>query len=286
MYLSKMFKWGDSGPALPEAIKKLKQDFMLDNAATRDDDLCKWDFERSIKEAKEVWDKDRKNPDKLLRLAESYGILESSDKRCLEACGDLMAYNLNTMDVQRQGDFWALYGRSLFLNDRYDEALLAFLKARTLHQEKGNKQLRKRNNISLLRAYSCLGKSRLAAERLEVALTLCDEHDDTIMLYLHAKHALEETGNARDAEVLDDIWYVQMDMNKELKKKFESYTEMGDNVGKRLVDTPDRVLDWHYHWERFRDAVCESCKDRWVKTSFCCLMVLLMFNIMLMLNKK
>merc|ERR1712136_246439 len=66
------------------------------------------------------------------------------------------------------------------------------------------------------------GKSKEAAERLEVALTqVRDGKDEAIMLYINAKGALEETGVARDPEVKDT---------------YESYITMGTGLMTQLAD--------------------------------------------------
>merc|ERR1712224_404713 len=51
-----------------------------------------------------------------------------------------------------------------------------------------------------------------------------------MLMYMHAKNALERTGTPRDAEILDDIWYVFLDMHDTEKRQWENYQNVGDNV--------------------------------------------------------
>merc|ERR1719343_1286195 len=102
------------------------------------------------------------------------------------------------MDTQRQGEAYQLFGRSLFLASRFEESLKALQRAQICFKEKGNFKLRRQNNRALLRAFCALGRGKEASERLEVALTLCENTDDCILLYISAKQALEHTGDDRD----------------------------------------------------------------------------------------
>jgi len=219
-----------------KAITQLRQDWLSDNADEREEGVTRKELEQKIQEALERC-RSLTDPGAWLEVAESYGILDPTDKRCLDTCEVVMKCALPWLDKQRQGDANQIYGRSLFLAGRYEESLRALLRAQACFRDMGNCNLRKHNNVGLLRAYAALGKSKEAAERLEVALTqVRDGKDEAIMLYINAKGALEETGVARDAEVLDDIWYVYMDMHPEVKDTFESYITMGTGLMTQLAD--------------------------------------------------
>eukprot|EP00746_Dinoflagellata_sp_MGD_P018706 gnl/MRDRNA2_/MRDRNA2_143377_c0_seq1.p1 gnl/MRDRNA2_/MRDRNA2_143377_c0~~gnl/MRDRNA2_/MRDRNA2_143377_c0_seq1.p1 ORF type:complete len:282 (-),score=65.22 gnl/MRDRNA2_/MRDRNA2_143377_c0_seq1:74-919(-) len=231
--LSKYMKFTNAEPMAASAILQLKDDFKGENADARDEDLRKKDFEQRIKDAQKQCREHPSDGEKMLRLAEAYGVLDPTDKQCLDTCDKLLILGVKSLDLQRQGDFWQLRGRSLFMHDKYDESLLSFLRAKDCYREKGNKALRKLNNTALLRVYASLGRSKMAAERLEIALTLCEKNDETCLLYMHAKNALEQTGTERDVEVLDDIWYVQLDMNPELRKTHDQLHEMTKNLSRQ-----------------------------------------------------
>merc|ERR1711924_199415 len=66
-----------------------------------------------------------------------------------------------------------------------------------------------------------------------------------MLLCMHAKNALEKTGTPRDAEILDDIWYVFLDTHEVEKKQWESYQSMGDNVLRQCRhDNDDDQKNW------------------------------------------
>lgn len=271
---------------LPQAVKQLKEDFKGDNADAREADLFRGDYENRIVEARKRLAFAPRDEELLLKLAEAHGVLDPQDARCLDILEELIALGAGRLpDLQRQGDFWHLYGRSLFLADRFEESLLAFLRAKDCYRERGNKALRRRTNTGLLRVYAALGKSKLAAERLEVALTLCEDHDEMILLYMHAKHALEQTGVERDASVLDDIWYVELDTNDELRRKFESYNSMvKDLVGSQMRNGDDRdSLTWEEVRRQLRRAALDLSQDKRVQTFFAVVACLLFVNIVMLL---
>jgi hypothetical protein len=267
MSLTKLFRFSESGKTmLPAAVVTLKEDFKGENADARpDEDMRRTDYMLRTEKAKARSAKEPRDVELKLQLAESYAILDPDCKEALSACQECLEKGVKSLELQRQGDFWYLYGRSLFLADRPDEALLAFLDAKRIYATKGNKAVRKLTNCGLLRVYAALGKSKLAAERLEVALTMCDDLDSTCLLYMHAKHALEQTGNERDAEVLDDIWYVELDTNRELRNKFEQYEGMCKGVLKQSTgtgsDDDDKPLTWDDAKKNLRRALVESYRD-------------------------
>lgn len=269
--LSKLFSFDESGKRmLPEAVKVLKEDFRGENADARpDEELRRTDYEIRIREAKKRASQKPRDVEARLQCAEAHGILDPEDKECLAACEECLRLGgIKKLDLQRQGDFWALYGRSLFLADRFDEALLSFISAKDYYAKMGNKLLRKRTNCGLLRTYAALGKSKLAAERLEVALTMCEELDEICLLYMHAKHSLEQTGNARDVEVLDDIWYCELDINKPLRDKFEEFESMSKNVLRstaREDDDENKAVKWDDVSKGFRRALTESYRDQKIR---------------------
>jgi len=119
-----------------------------------------------------------------------------------------------------------------------------------------------------------MGRGKEASERLEVALTLCENSDDCIMLYISAKQALEFTGRARDKEILDDIWYVYLDMHPEEKTKFEQYNGTGESLCRQFAGGEERheeaPINWSEAWERLKDpevwrdivpTAIEECKN-------------------------
>jgi tetratricopeptide (TPR) repeat protein len=228
-----------------KAISRLRDDWISDNSELRDECATRQSLEKDIKAA-ELAAAGLKNPVKLLDLAEAYGILDPKDPRCLSTCEMVSQVAIPFLEMQRQGDAHQLFGRSLFFAERYEECLEALLKAQEAYRIQGTKELRKRNNIGLMRAYAALGRSKETAQRFEVALTMVGEaEDDFVGMYVSAKSALEETGVARDAEILDDIWYVYLDLNPPEKEKYNSYVQMGENLGRSVGNEEDDLrIDW------------------------------------------
>jgi len=240
-----------------EALKKLRDDWLAENSDAREECVTRWQLNNQIQNAKAKSMKNPEDADLLLDLAAAYGILDPCDKRCLNVCERIMANGVNTLDTQRQGEAHQLYGRSLFLAGQHDGALQALKRAAICFKEKGNFKLRRQTNAGLLRVYSALGRAREASERLEVALTLVEQDDESIMLYISAKQALEHTGNARDAEIFDDIWYVYLDTHPEIKAKFEQYKYSGEALCRQFAGGEERSeeppVDWNGVWQRLKD---------------------------------
>lgn len=238
-------------------MQKLREDWLAENSDAREEGATKWQLENQIGHAKARSSKEPKNMDRLLDLAAAYGILDPCDKRCMNVLERLMATGVSELDTQRQGDAYQLFGRSLFLSGQYEKSLEALKKAQACFKEKGNFGLRRRNNTGLLRAYCALGRGREASERLEVALTLCEEQDDCIQLYVSAKQALEHTGCDRDREILDDIWYVFLDTHPEEKSKFEGYQGVGKGLARDFAKGEERqedeVTSFAELWEKLKD---------------------------------
>eukprot|EP00927_Polykrikos_kofoidii_P061856 TRINITY_DN56680_c0_g1_i1.p1 TRINITY_DN56680_c0_g1~~TRINITY_DN56680_c0_g1_i1.p1 ORF type:complete len:329 (+),score=57.08 TRINITY_DN56680_c0_g1_i1:98-988(+) len=287
--LSSIFRWDESGGAarsrmLPKAINQLKEDFDGDNADAREADLARPHYERRIEEARRQSASSPRDKELQLKLAEAYGILDPRDARCLDTLQQLLGLGVASLDVLRRGDFWYLYGRSLFLADRLQESLLAFLQSKSCYKERGSKPLRRRTNTALLRTYAALGRSKLAAERLEVSLTMCDDLDETILLYTHARHALEQTGMERDASVLDDIWYVELDVNEKLREKFDSYNAMVKNLLKNQLRTggSGKTLSWEDARRRLRKVAHDMSTDERLQTFFATVASLLLICFVLM----
>lgn len=247
-----------AAPAQP--FHTLKEDFKGDVADSRDPDLRSQDYHKRLQVAKEAHLREPKSPKALLWLAETYSVMKPLDTRALDTCEDLLALGVRPLQVQRQGDFWNLYGRCLFLHDRPEESMLALQKAKACYAEQGSRELRRLNNVGLLRVYAALGKGRLAAERLEVALSQCEKQDEALLLYMHAKHALEHTGVARDVEVLDDIWYVHLDTNPDLRDKFEQYDSLAKNVLNGLARPTDGG-SWAKAWKHLKAGCRRAAKD-------------------------
>mmetsp|Transcript_131324 Transcript_131324/g.379907 ORF Transcript_131324/g.379907 Transcript_131324/m.379907 type:complete len:298 (+) Transcript_131324:73-966(+) len=241
-----------------DAVKRLREDWLAENSDAREEGTTRWQLNSQIQTAKDRSNADPEGYDKLLDLAMAYGVLDPCDKRCLNVCERLAATGISTLDTQRQGEAYQLFGRSLFLAGRFEESLSALQRAQICFKEKGNFKLRRQNNRGLLRVFCALGRGREASERLEVALTLVEEVDDAVMLYVSAKQALEFTGKDRDKEILDDIWYVYLDTHAEAKAKFESYTAAGEGVLRQCGPAgeerhEDAPASWAEVWERCKD---------------------------------
>jgi len=238
-------------------LSKLRDDWLAENSDAREEGVTRWQLDNQIGNAKAKTTKQPEDLDLLLDLACAYGVLDPCDKRCLNVLERLMHKGVNTLDTQRQGEAYQLFGRSLFLADRHEEALQALKRASICFREKGNFKLRRQNNAGLLRVYCALGQGKEASERLEVALTLCECTDDCIMLYISAKQALEHTGCDRDREVLDDIWYVYLDTHPEDKAKFESYNESGTSLCRQFAGGEERSeeapVTWAELWDRVKN---------------------------------
>mmetsp|Transcript_91914 Transcript_91914/g.297304 ORF Transcript_91914/g.297304 Transcript_91914/m.297304 type:complete len:298 (-) Transcript_91914:37-930(-) len=257
-----------------EALQKLREDWLAENSDDREEGVTRWQLNNQIAQAKLKTQKAPEDMDRLLDLAEAYGVLEPTDKRGLNVCERLMGQGgVNTLDTQRQGEAYQLFGRCLFLADKHEESLTALQRAAICFREKGNFSLRRRNNRALLRVFCALGRGREASERLEVALTLCENSDDCIMLYISAKQALEHTTCDRDKEILDDIWYVYLDTHPEEKVKFEQYNDTGIGLCRQFAGGEERTeeapVDWNEVWQRVKDpevwkdilpAAVEECK--------------------------
>jgi len=281
-----------------EALKKLREDWLAENSDAREEGVTKWQLNNQIQNTKAKTVKSPEDMDLLLDLAAAYGVLDPCDKRCLNVLERLMHKGVNSMDTQRQGEAYQLFGRSLFLADRHEEALQALKRASICFREKGNFKLRRQNNAGLLRVYCSLGQGKEASERLEVALTLCESPDDCIMLYISAKQALEHTGRDRDREILDDIWYVYLDTHPEEKAKFEQYNESGNSLCRQFAGGEERSEEapqtWAELWERVKNpdvwreilpAVIDDVKNNAViRTMFSLACVLLVTYIVLMIS--
>jgi len=220
------------GPKLivSEEILVLQKDWIAENSDAREEGVLRDEYLRRMKIAEDAHKEDEFNPAKLFELAESYAVMDPRDSRALKLLQRLTASGDMFYDKLRQGDCYQMLSRSLFLACRFEECLEALMKAHACYKENGNRKVRRSNNVGLLRVHAAMGDSRKAAERLEVALTQCEVKDDSMLLYMHAKSALEKTGVARDAEILDDIWYVFLDTHEEEKQQWENYKNMGDNV--------------------------------------------------------
>lgn len=282
-------------------MKKLREDWLAENSDAREEGVTKWQLNNQISHAKLKAEKDPKDFDKLLDLADAYGILDPADKRCLNVCDRLVkAGGVNTLDTQRQGEAYQLYGRCLFLADRLEDSLEALKKANVCFREKGNFTLRRSNNRALLRVLCSLGRGREASERLEVALTLCENSDDCVMLYISAKQALEHTSCDRDKEVLDDIWFVFLDTHPDEKAKFEQYSHTGTSLIRQVGGGEERheeaPVNWNEVWQRLKDpevwreiipgAVEEVKKNAWMKGLFMMSGYMLVMYIFLMCIAK
>lgn len=282
--------WDPPPARLSEELEQLKADWLADNSDAREEGIFLDEYNRRTRAVEERQKADPLDPKKLLELAEAYAIVDPKDKRVLSIGEQLVRFGDLFFDKQRQGDTYQLYGRSLFLANRFQESLEYLLKAHACFREKGNRKVRRHNNVGLLRAYSALGQSKPAAERLEVALTQCEEKDDSIMLYMHAKNALEKTGVPRDAEVLDDIWYVYLDMHDEVKRTWESYQGVGKNLVGQLAGPGDGSESEKTLGQALRDAWPSLKRDLSKSTAFRALLVifsaLLLVTLMLVMASK
>lgn len=265
-----------------DAIKKLKDDWVSEALNDRPEDATKWQIQCQITAAKDKAKAREGDPGPLLELAEAYSLLHPTDKRCWNVCDRLMAMGVQTFDLEKQGRAYQIQGRCLFLAERFEESLLALTRARACFRDMGTKALRRQNNAGLLRTYAALGKSKEAAERLEVAFTLCEKEDDCIELYMDAKSALEHTGVARDAEVLDDIWYVWLDTHSDVKAKFESYEQMC-NTMQRQLKPGEEPQERELSWKTLKEAFGEAINDKKFKPIFQVLLTLLALNLCILL---
>jgi len=211
-------------------VQVLQADWVAENSDAREEGVYLDEYMRRIEAAKAAQKEDEHNPVKLLELAEVYAVVDPKDPRVLKILLRLTKFGDLFFDKMRQGDTYQLLGRSLFLAGRFEECLEVMLKAHACYRENGNRKVRRFNNVGLLRTYAALGDCKKAAERLQVALTQCEETDDSMLLYMHAKNALEKTGTARDAEILDDEWYCFLEDNPTEKKQWENYQSMGEGV--------------------------------------------------------
>mmetsp|Transcript_568 Transcript_568/g.1089 ORF Transcript_568/g.1089 Transcript_568/m.1089 type:complete len:282 (-) Transcript_568:80-925(-) len=263
-----------------DAIEKLKEDWVSEALNDRPEDVTKWQLQTAVMAAKEKVKVNEEDPGPLLELAEAYALLHPTDKRCWNVCDRLMTLGVQTLDLQTQGRAYQLHGRCLFLAQRFEESLGALARARACFRDMGTRALRRQNNAGLLRAYAALGRSREAAERLEVAFTLCEKEDDCIQLYMDAKSALEHTGIHRDAEVLDDIWYVWLDTHSDVKAKFESYQDTCNSMTGQLLAGADE--DQELTWSSVKEAVREVLTDKKLKPIFQVALAFLVFNVALL----
>eukprot|EP00929_Paragymnodinium_shiwhaense_P084378 TRINITY_DN45105_c0_g1_i2.p2 TRINITY_DN45105_c0_g1~~TRINITY_DN45105_c0_g1_i2.p2 ORF type:complete len:179 (+),score=34.34 TRINITY_DN45105_c0_g1_i2:117-653(+) len=91
------------------------------------------------------------------------------------------------------------------------------------------------------------------------------DHEEKMLLYKHARNALEQTGSARDAEVLDDIWFVELDANVELRTKFERYNAAVKELaaGKLVAGQDDQrpPVTWAEFKTRFPETFAECMKE-------------------------
>jgi len=263
-----------------DAIKKLKDDWISEALNDRPEDATKWQIQSRIMAAKDKAREKEDDPAALLELAEAYALLHPTDKRCWNVCDRMMAMGVCTFDLEKQGRAHQIHGRCLFLADKFEDSLQALVRARACFRDMGTRALRRQNNAGLLRAYAALGRSKEASERLEVAFTLCEKEDDCIELYMDAKSALEHTGVARDAEILDDIWYVWLDTHDDVKAKFESYQQMCDSMAGKLTTGGDEPRELSF--ATFKDAVKEAFNDKKFRPVFQVLLTLLAVNVSLL----
>ncbi|CAE7266308.1 unnamed protein product [Symbiodinium sp. CCMP2456] len=205
--------WED--PPEPDSpfIKALKDDWLAENSESREEDVTKQQLEARIATAEKAASKVTE-PNKLLDLAEAYGVLNPRDKRCLETCELVMKFSLPFLSRQRQGDAHQLHARSLFLHQDFEGSLRALLRAQECYKDQGNKRLRRSNNLGLLRAHAALGQGTEASERLKVALTMCSTKEEALNVYLSGRAALEDGGFGDKFEML---WEDHLDDNPETK---------------------------------------------------------------------
>lgn len=252
-----------------KAITQLKADWKAENSDAREEGVQKWQLMEKVMEAKKRLNKDEENAEKLVVLAEAYGVIDPEDKRTMNVCERLMRVGMSELPLQRQGEGYQLIARCLFFADRFEETLQNLLRARACFHQQGNLKDRRINNTALLRAYAVLGRAKEAAERLEVALTLCREEDEAVMLYMHAKNALEHTGVARDAEVFDDIWFVYTDERPNVRHKFESYSQMCNNVAKQTMTNEEEDETFMARLkEAFHQTLADGSKEPVVRMMF------------------
>ncbi|CAJ1329865.1 unnamed protein product [Effrenium voratum] len=213
--MSGFLAWlGHEEPQDSPFIKALKDDWLAQNSESREEDVTRKQLEARIAAAEKAAGKITE-PNKLLDLAEAYGVLNPRDKRCLETCELVMRFSLPFLDRQRQGDAHQLHARSLFLHNDPEAALRALLRAQECYKDQGTKALRRSSNAALLRTYAALQQGDKACERLQVALTMCETKEDALNVYLSGKVALEGAGCDNRFE---SIWDDYLDDNPETKE--------------------------------------------------------------------
>lgn len=276
---------GRAPPLAKKDIETLQQDTKDDNSRARDEDVTRRQLESAIAQAQIASRADRLDPEKLLVLVEAHGILDPRDKQCFNCAERLVKHvGVGSLPLLRQGDAHLLYGRGLFLRDDFEESVEEYDKARICYQSEGTRRKRKDANIGLLRAFCVLGKSKEASRRLEVGLTLCEEgKDDAVDIFMHAKNCLEKTSIDRDAEVLDDIWYVHLETHPEDKKKFEEYSNMATSTMRQLVTDDDD--EHHMTFKKAVHDVIFEMNPMMKKFMLCMLMLAAWASVMLIVLK-
>ncbi|CAE7813986.1 unnamed protein product [Symbiodinium necroappetens] len=235
--------WED--PPEPDSpfIKALKDDWQLarqwlrlaENSESREEDVTKQQLEARIATAEKAASKVTE-PNKLLDLAEAYGVLNPRDKRCLETCELVMKFSLPFLSRQRQGDAHQLHARSLFLHQDFEGSLRALLRAQECYKDQGNKRLRRSNNLGLLRAHAALGQGTEASERLKVALTMCSTKEEALNVYLSGRAALEDGGFGDKFEML---WEDHLDDNPETKAHLDQQMAAMKQLTKQVPQNQD-----------------------------------------------
>mmetsp|Transcript_4844 Transcript_4844/g.11389 ORF Transcript_4844/g.11389 Transcript_4844/m.11389 type:complete len:300 (+) Transcript_4844:42-941(+) len=227
--------WED--PPEPDSpfIKALKDDWLAENSESREEDVTKQQLEARIATAEKAASKVTE-PNKLLDLAEAYGVLNPRDKRCLETCELVMKFSLPFLSRQRQGDAHQLHARSLFLSQDFEGSLRALLRAQECYKDQGNKRLRRSNNLGLLRAHAALGQGTEASERLKVALTMCSTKEEALNVYLSGRAALEDGGFGDNFERL---WEDHLDDNPETKVHLDQQMAAMKQLTKQVPQNQD-----------------------------------------------
>mmetsp|Transcript_4048 Transcript_4048/g.9443 ORF Transcript_4048/g.9443 Transcript_4048/m.9443 type:complete len:300 (+) Transcript_4048:49-948(+) len=222
--------WEDPPEPDTPFIKGLKDDWLAENSESREEEVTRQQLEARIASAEKAASCVTE-PHKMFDLAEAYGVLNPRDKRVLETCELVMQFSLPFLSRQRQGDAHQLHARSLFLNQDFEGARRALLRAQECYRDQGNKRLRRLNNVGLLRANAALGRGPEACERFKVALTMCETKDDALNVMLTGKAALEDSGLTDNFETL---WEDHLEDNPQTKALLDQQMEAMKDLTKKM----------------------------------------------------
>mmetsp|Transcript_3071 Transcript_3071/g.6379 ORF Transcript_3071/g.6379 Transcript_3071/m.6379 type:complete len:301 (+) Transcript_3071:47-949(+) len=232
MSFQQFLDWFTLHPPVKDSpyIKALKDDWLAENSESREEDVTRQQLEARIAEAEKAA-ASVEDPTKLLDLAEAYGVLNPREQRCLETCELVMKFALPFLNRRRQGDANQLQGRCLFLQNDFEGALRAVLRAQECYKDQGTKALRRSNNAALLRCYCALENGEKAGERFKVALTMVETKEDALNVYLTGKAALDGIGYS---DLMENLWEDHLDDNPETKAQLDGQMQAMKDLSKQV----------------------------------------------------